>query len=149
MFKIFNTSNSSSVGEEEFSKFAPIIVYALLPSEHHSGDEKEHEGEDNHEHEHSHDEDHDEEDHDEDGKKEITQNVPVYKEFLERYQTGNNLRLMDNSIKLTVLPSLLKTNPNKNKNDGSYKLDIYINAIYCDKIVFKCIGLIQGVSKKR
>lgn len=103
MFKIFNISNSSSVGEEEFSKFAPIIVYALLPSEHHSGDEKEHEGEDNHDEE----ENHDDEDHDEDGKKEITRNVPVYKELLERYQTGNNLRLMDNSIKLFKCIGLL------------------------------------------
>ena len=117
MFKIFNISNSSSVGEEEFSKFAPIIVYALLPNEHHSGDEKEHEGENNHnhhDHEESHDhedhddedhddedhddEDHDDEDHDEDGIKEILQNVPVYKELLERYQTGNNLRLMERGL---------------------------------------------------
>ena len=105
MFKIFNISNTS-VGEDEFSKFAPIIVYALLPSEHHSDDDEDkddhhhddHDEDDHDDDAHDEDDDHDkddhdkDDDHDEDSEKEITQNVHVYEELLERYQTGTNLR---------------------------------------------------------
>ena len=100
LFKISNVSTQSTVGEKEFSKFAPIIVYALLPNEPHSDEHNVEDGhDDDHEHDHDHNDDHnhggdhnhdDDGDHDEDhdDEKQITQNVNVYQEFLERYETG-------------------------------------------------------------
>ena len=79
LFNISNISTSSAVGEEEFSKFAPIIVYALLPNEQHSD---EHTGENDDDH---HDDDHGD---DHDNERQISENIDVYKEFLERYETG-------------------------------------------------------------
>ncbi|CAB3997752.1 ---NA---, partial [Paramuricea clavata] len=102
LFKIFNISTTSSVNEEEFSKFAPIIVYALLPNEQHSQDHTEdgdHDEHDDDDHDQDHDGDldddendgdhdkHDDDHDDHDNEKQITQNVDVYKEFLERYET--------------------------------------------------------------
>ena len=107
LFKIFNISTTSSVNEEEFSKFAPIIVYALLPNEQHSqdhtedGDHDDHDDDDDDdddENDGDHDDDENDGDHDKhdddhddrDNEKQITQNVDVYKEFLERYETGKH-----------------------------------------------------------
>ena len=96
------------MNETTFSKFAPIVVYALLPNDDdddHDDHKDEHdEQDDQHEHHDDHDDDkddhdkdnqheHDHDDHD-DGEehskeKRITQNIDVYKNILKRYETGN------------------------------------------------------------
>ena len=87
LFNISNISTSSAVGEEEFSKFAPIIIYALLPNEQHSDEHTEENGHDGHDDDDDdgHDDDHGD---DHDNERQISENIDVYKEFLERYETG-------------------------------------------------------------